>query len=209
MNQKQYIRLSIVLAAPALIASFWLAQQDFVFNKGQIVTCSMDSDYCYHEQMPLNKAETYTEDYAITGIKYKTFYPETFLIVYDFNFPVKIYFDSLYSNEEIDVTSLINGKMLEEKPCMLSETTLRCEEGLFSFTSSFGRIEFVYPDDEVKYRSRILEAKSYFEDYFLIRIAIGFGLFLSIAASYLISSWLIHFIIYGARIGSKKKRPYQ
>lgn len=209
MNQKQYIRLSIVLAVPALIVSFWLAQQDFVFNKGQIVTCSMDSDYCYHEQMPLNKAETYAEDYNLRAIKYDTFYPETFLAIYDFNFPVKIYFNSLYKNEEIDLTDLINGKMLAEKPCMLSEMVISCEESLFPVVSSVGRIEFVYPDDEAKYIDKIREAKSHFEDYSLIRIAIGFGIFLSIAASYLIFSWLVHFIIYGAKIGSQKKRPYQ
>jgi len=169
----------------------------------------MNSDFCYHEHMPLNEAETYAEDYNITAIKYDTFYPETFLEIYNFDFPVRIYFNSIYTDKEIDVTDFINGKMLEKKSCTLYETRLTCKESLFPNASSFGRIEFVYPDDEAKYIDKIREAKSHFEDYSLIRIAIGFGLFLLIAASYLIFSWLIHFIIYGARIGPKKKRPYQ
>lgn len=210
MNQKQYIRLSIVLALPALIVSFWLAQQDFVFNRGQIVSCSMSADFCYHEQMPLSKLEEYANDNANTFIEYGVNSPDSFLAIYDFNFPVRIYFNALYTGEEIEVTDLINGKMLSREACSLSDWNLQliCKNSISPITTSVGRIEFVYPDDEAKYNNNIREAKLLFEDYSLIRMAIGLGLFLLIAASYLIFSWLIHFIIYGARIGAKKKRPY-
>lgn len=209
LNKQQYIRLSIVLAVPTLLFSFWLAQQDFLFNRGQLVSCSIGADFCYQEQMPLSELEEYATKNADIFIEHHLSSPESLLAIYDFNLPVKIYFNSLYTNEEIEVTDLINGKMLSRKPCVLSSLELMCENSLFPTTSSVGRIEFVYSDDEAKYNDIIREAKSHFEDYFLIRTAIGSGLFLSIAASYLVFSWLVHFIIYGTKIGSQKKRPYQ
>lgn len=171
----------------------------------------MSDGFCYQEQMPLEKLEKYINDNAKTFIEYRVYYPDSFLAIYDFNFPVRIYFEARYTNEEIDVTDLINGKMLAREDCWLSEWSLelKCKNSLFPLATSIGRIEFVYPDDEAKFANNITEAKSYFEDYSLIRVAIGFGLFLSIATSYLIFSWLVHYVIYGARIGPKKKRPYQ
>lgn len=207
MNQKQYIRLSIVLAVPTLILSFWLAQQDFVFNRGQFVHCSMSNDDCYYEQMPLNKLEEVANNNTL--IEYKLYYPDAFLGIYDINFPMKIFLSERYSSEEVEVTNVITSKMLETTSCSLSILTLICEEPLFSWASSYGRIEFINPDENQQYIDRIGEAQSHLKDYFLIRTAIGLGIFLSIAASYLIFSWLVHFIIYGAKIGSQKKRPYQ
>lgn len=207
MNQKQYIRLSIVLAVPALIASFWLAQQDFIFNRGQLVSCSMSDDVCYYEQMSLNDLEEVSS--SLNLIEYKVYYPDGFLGIYDINFPMKIFLSERYGPKEVEVTSLINSKMLETKSCSLSFLILRCEEPIFSWASSYGRIEFIDPDEKQQYIDRIREAQSHFKDYFLIRTAIGLGIFLSIAVSYLVFSWLVHFIIYGAKIGSRKKRPYQ
>ena len=207
MNQKQYIRLSIVLAVPALVISFWLAQQDYVFNRGQFVHCSMSDDYCYYQQMSLSELEEAANNNTL--IEYNLHYPEIFLGIYDINFPIKIYLNEMYSPEEIEVTNLINSQMLETKSCSLSVVNLQCKEPLFSWASRYGRIEFINPDEKQQYINRIGEAQSHLKDYFLIRTAIGFGLFLLIAASYLIFSWLVHFIIYGAKIGKPKKRPYQ
>lgn len=211
MNQKQYVRLSIVLAVPALVVSFWLAQQDYIFNRGQLVSCSMIDGFCYQQQMPLDELEKYANDNANTFIEYGVYSPDSLLAIYDFNFPVRIYFNALYTGEEIEVTDSINGKMLSREACSLSDWNMQliCENSISPITTSLGRIEFVYPDDQEKYSNNIREAKLLFKDYSLIRIAIGFGLFLSITASYLIFSWLVHFVIYGAKIGSKKKRPYQ
>lgn len=210
MNQKQYIRLSLVLAIPALVVSFWLAQQDFVFNRGQIVTCSINSDYCYHQQMPLDKVRTYAKDYNIQAIEYDKYSSEKYLGIYNVDFQIKVYLRNQYGGDEIDATNLVSARMLEANSCSLSAThTLICDEPLFSWASSYGRIEFINEDEYQQFLDRITKAQSYFEDYFLIQIAIGFGLFLSIVASYLTLSWLVHFVIYGAKIGKPKKSPYQ
>lgn len=207
MNQKQYIRLSIVLAVPALIASFWLAQQDFIFNRGQLVSCSMSDDECYYEQMSLNDLEEVSS--SLNLIQYNRHSPEVFVGIYDLNFPMRIYFYERYGDKKVDVTNLVDSKMLETKSCSLTGEILNCKEPIFSWTSSFGEIEFINRDEQQQYIDRIGEAQSHLKDYFLIRAAIGLGIFLLIAASYLIFSWLVHFIIYGARIDSKQKPPYQ
>ena len=207
MNQKQYIRLSIVLAVPALIASFWLAQQDFVFNRGQFVYCSMSNGECYYERMSLNDLEEVSS--GLNLIEYNHPSPDVFLGIYDINFPMKIYFHEMYGDKKVDVTNLIDSKVLEKNSCSLTGEILNCEEPIFSWASSYGEIEFINRDGQQQYIDRIGEVHSHLKSYFLIRAAIGIGLFLSIAASYLVFSWLVHFVIYGARIGSNRKRPYQ
>ena len=122
---------------------------------------------------------------------------------------MRFFFDEIHSNEERDVTGLFDIKELEAQHCYLSSLMIICKEPLFAWASTYGRIEFINPDDEQQYFDKVRAAQSYFEDYFLIRIAIGFGLFLSTMVSYLAFSWIVHFIIYGAKIGSQKKRPYQ
>lgn len=207
MNQKQYIRLSTVLAIPALIASFWLAQQDFIFNRGQFVSCSMSDDECYYEQMSLNDLEKVSSSPNL--IEYNHHSPDVFLGIYDLNFPMRIYFYEMYGDKKVDVTNLVDSKILETKSCSLTGEILNCKEPVFSWVSSYGEIEFINRDEQQQYIDRIGEVYSHLKKNFLIRTAIGIGLFLSIAASYLIFSWLVHFIIYGAKIGSQKKRPYQ
>lgn len=212
MNKQQYVRLSIVLAIPALVISFWLAQQDFVFSRGQFVQCSMSNNECYYEQMPLNQLDAIANDTML--IRYGSYYlpsfSERFFGIYDLDFPMRIYFANNDNGRDLDVTSLVNNRLLAKNSCGISiDKSINCEQDIFSFISSSGRIEFINPEDEMTFNRRIEEGQSYFKDDSLIRIAIGFGFFLSFAAAYLIFSWLVHFIIYGAKIGSKKKRPYQ
>nr|WP_181716341.1 hypothetical protein [Psychrobacter sp.]QJS05489.1 hypothetical protein [Psychrobacter sp.] len=208
MNQKQYIRLSIVLAVPALVISFWLAQQDFVFNRGQLVQCSIIKGYCYNEKMSLDDLDEIGNNNNL--LTYSLNSPERLFVIYDLDLPMRFYFQSNDNGRELDITNLMNERLLAENSCSISiGNHINCEQDVFSFASSHGRLEFINPEDDATFINRINEGKSYFKDDSLIRIAISFGLFLSIAAVYLVFSWLVHFIIYGARIGKPKKRPYQ
>ena len=46
MNKKQFYRLTIVLTLPFLMLSWWLSQQDFILERGQQITCDVESNYC-------------------------------------------------------------------------------------------------------------------------------------------------------------------
>lgn len=46
MNKKQFFRLTIVLALPFFILSWWLSQQDFILERGQQITCDVEGNYC-------------------------------------------------------------------------------------------------------------------------------------------------------------------
>ena len=44
--QKQFFRLTVVLILPFIIVSWWLSQQDFILERGQQITCDVESNYC-------------------------------------------------------------------------------------------------------------------------------------------------------------------
>lgn len=136
--------------------------------------------------------------------------PERLFVIYDLDFPMRFYFQRNDDGGELDITNLMNENLLARNACNISTGKhINCKQDVFSFVSPYGRLEFVNPEDEATFINRINEGQSYFKDDSLIRIAISFGLFLSMAAVYLVFSWLVHFVIYGAKIGAQKKRPYQ
>lgn len=204
MNQQQYIRLSIVLAVPTLILSFYLGQQDVFYERGQFVQCSVSESYC---DAMINSSTSHSERH----LRYFVYPSDRFLGLYDINYPMKIYFNTI-DDEMLDVSSLVDSTMLEINNCFIwSQKNIACAntKNILPYLTGEGRIEFINPEDEAAFNAIVEEGESYFKDYTLNRIAEGFGLFLIFATPYLIFSWLVHYVIYGAKIGSKKKRPYQ
>lgn len=207
MNQKQYIRLSIVLAIPTLAFSLYLGQEDVFQERGQFVQCSVSEAHC----SPMINSSQYRSD---RHLNYKVPTSKGFLGLYDIDVPMKIYFETIETvdDEMMDVSHLVDSKILETNNCfMFPDNTISCSNmrEVFPTLLTEGRVEFINPEDEIAFKTIVEEGESYFEDYTFNRIMEGFGLFLIFATPYLIFSWLIHFIIHGARIGSKKKRPYQ
>ncbi len=215
MNQQQYIRLSIVLAIPTLAFSLFLGQEDVFQERGQFVQCSVSEANC----SPMINTSRY--DFSLY-LRYFVYPSDRFLGLYNIDFPIKVYFkvvdsemldaNSLVVDGMLDVSSIINSKNLETSDCFIWEQKdINCSNisDIIPNITTEGRIEFINPEDEIAFNTVVAEGESYFEDYTLNRIVEGFGLFLLFATPYLIFSWLVHFIIYGAKIGSKKKRPYQ
>lgn len=205
MNKQQYTRLSIVLAVPALIISFWLPQQDFNNPRSQIVQCSISSGYCSLMRVTTSGMNDITRE--INFINYNGLSSKHTLALYDLDAPIRVYFENIDNGAMLDVSSLVNGEMLEMNSCILEQRNLICATPLFSFITSTGRIEFINSEDEIAFNAVVREGESYFEDDTLILIAIGFAYFLFAAIPYLILSWIIHFIIYGAKISSKERYP--
>lgn len=204
MSKQQYIRLTLVLAIPILIFSFWLAQQDFIFNRGQFVQCDVNENSCIHIQIPLSELHEINSNNLL--LKYAATSSENFLGLYNFNFPIKVFAPHIYEDREVNISSLISGKTLEEHSCTLHQhLSYNCKKDLLSFTSNSGRIEFINADDYIKFKNITEKGRSYFKDYLPIQIAIGIGFFLFFAILYLIISWLIHFIIHGTKKRLKEK----
>ena len=205
MNQKQYIRLSIVLAVPTLAFSLYLGQEGIFHEKGQFVQCSV-SEYSCSTMMNTYKFQSNMH------LEYFVDSPDGFLGLYDIDVPMKVYFNTI-DDKMLDVSSLVDGKILETSNClMLPKNKIMCGneiQKVLPYLMSEGRIEFINPEDELAFNNIADEGKSYFKNYTFIRVVDGFGLFLIFATPYLIFSWIVHFIIYGAKIGSQKKRPYQ
>ncbi len=205
MSKQQYIRLTLVLAVPVLIFSFWLAQQDFVFNRGQFVQCDINENTCDHIQIPLSALHEINSNNLL--LKYGATSSENFLGLYNFSFPVKVFAPHISEDREVDISSLINNRALEEKLCTLHQgLSFSCNKDLLSFTSNHGRIEFVNQNDAIKFNNIITKGRSFFQDYLVIQIAIGLGFFLFFSFLYLIASWLLHFVIHGAERKSEKKK---
>ncbi|WP_372886882.1 hypothetical protein [Psychrobacter sp.] len=205
MNQKQYIRLSIVLAIPTLAFSLYLGQEGIFHPKGQFVQCSVSKAYC----SPMINTYQFQSD---LHLKYSVGSSDRFLGLYDIDVPMKVYFDTT-DNRMQDVSSLVDGKILETSNCLiLPQNRISCSHHRKKIQPNFasnGRIEFINPEDEIAFNNIAEEGKSYFKNYTFIRIIDGFGVFLILFTPYLIFSWIIHFIIYGAKIGAQRKRPYQ
>jgi len=206
LNQKQYIRLSIVLAVPTLAFSLYLGQQDVFHERGQFVQCSVSEANC-SAMINTSRQKLHKQ------LRYFVYPTDRLLGLYDIDIPMKIFFETI-DGGMLDVSSLVDSKMLETNSCYIwSNKDVHCEyedmRNILPYLLTEGRIEFVNPEDEVAFNAIVQEGESYFEDYILNRIVEGFGIFLILFTPYLIFSWLVHFIIYGARIGSKKKRPYQ
>ncbi|MEG1313765.1 MAG: hypothetical protein RSD40_05575, partial [Bacilli bacterium] len=109
-------------------------------------------------------------------------------------------------DKEVNISSLINGRTLEEHSCTLHQhLSYECKKALLSFTSNSGRIEFINADDYIKFQNITEKGRSYFKDFLPIQIAIGICFFLFFSILYLIISWLIHFIIYGTKKRLKEK----
>ena len=207
LNKPQYIRLSIVLAIPALVISFWLPQQDFDNPRKQLVQCSISRGDCYLMRLTTSGLNDVVKDKFF--IRYNALSSDHTLGLYDLDVPINVYFENIDNGAMLDVSSLVNGKTLEMNGCILEERDLICGTPLLSFITSNGRMEFINSEDEATFNNVIKKGETYFEDDTLILIAMGLGYFLAVAVPYLIFSWLVHFIIYGAKRGSQKKRPYQ
>lgn len=205
MNQQQYIRLSIVLAVPTLILSLYMGQQDVFYERGQFVQCSVSEAYC-------DAMISSSQQQSHRHLSYFVDSSNRFLGLYDIDVPIKVYFYTV-DDKLLDVSSLVDGKILETSNClMLPQNKISCSneiQKVLPYLMSEGRIEFVNPEDELAFNNTVEEGESYFEDYTLNRIVEGFGLFLIFATPYLIFSWLVHYVIYGAKIGPRKKRPHQ
>ena len=206
MNQKQYIRLSIVLAVPTLAFSLYVGQEDVFQERGQFVQCSVSKASC-SAMINTSRYQLYEQ------LRYFVYPTDRLLGLYDIDIPMKVFFNTI-GGEMLDVSSLVDSKMLEKNSCYIwSNKNVHCEpEGMrniLPYLLTEGRIEFINPEDELAFNAIVQEGESYFEDYTLNRIVEGFGIFLILFTPYLIFSWLVHFVIYGAKIGSQKKSPYQ
>jgi hypothetical protein len=204
LSKQQFYRLTLVLAIPLLIFSFWLGQQDFVFNKGQLVQCDVSENSCTFVQVPLSEIDQINNNNLL--LKYGNTSPDKFLGLINFDFPISVFSPHLYEDREVNISSLVNSRTLEGNLCTIHQgLSYSCTKNPLSFTSNYGRIEFINPNDATKFNSVIENGKSHFKDYFLIQTAIGFCFFLAFLISYLIISWLIYFIIYGMKKGSIEK----
>ena len=200
MNRKQYIRLSIVLAVPTLAFSIYLGQEDLFSEKDQFVQCDVSNLNC----SPVIKASMQQTNNSLRYFVYPT---DRLLLLYNIDYPLKIYFQTI-DNETVDVSNLVNSKTLETSYCHLwANKDISCGEirNLPSNVMTQGKIVFINPKDEIAFNNVVAEGESYFKDYTFNRIIEGFLIFLFFAIPYLILSWLIHFIIYGASIGIKNK----
>lgn len=205
MNQQQYIRLSIVLAIPTLAFSLYLGQQDVFHERGQFVQCSVSEANC-SVMVNTSRKELYEQ------LRYFVYPTDRILGLYDIDIPMKIFFNTI-DGEMLDVSSLVDSKMLEKNSCAIwSNKDIHCDyedmKNILPYLLTEGRVEFINPEDEVAFNAIVQEGESYFEDYTLNRIVEGFGIFLILFTPYLIFSWVVHFVIYGAKIGSQKKRTY-
>lgn len=206
MNQKQYIRLSIVLAVPTLAFSLYLGQHDVFQERGQFVQCSVSDAIC----SPM-MSTSYRYHQLYEQVRYYNHSKVGTLALYNIDVPMKVYIQTIDS-KMMDISHLVDSKFLEKNNCdMFTDNTISCSNmfKVFPTLLAEGRVEFINPEDEIAFNTIVEEGESYFEDYTLNRIFEGLLLFLIFATPYLIFSWLVHFIIYGARIGSQKKRPYQ
>jgi len=205
LNQKQYFRLSIVLAVPTLAFSLYVGQEGIFHRKGQFVQCSVSEAYC----SPM--INTYKGQSNI-HLRYFADSPDRFLGLYDIDVPMKVYFNTT-DNGMQDVSNLVDGKILETSNCLIwPQNKISCSQHVKKIQPNFvsdGRIEFINPEDEVAFNNIAEEGKSYFKNYTFIRIIDGFGVFLILFTPYLIFSWLVHFVIHGAKIGAQRKKPYQ
>jgi hypothetical protein len=201
LNQKQYARLSIVLAVPTLVFSFLLAQEDIFHERKQVVTCSVSEASC----SPMVNSSYHASD---RYLRYHVGSFDKFLGLYNIDYPIKVYLQHI-SGDMIDVSSVVDGKTLETMDCLIfPDKSMNCDgDKVRSDTLTEGSIEFINLEDELAFDAIVAEGESYFESYTLNRIVEGFGLFLLFSIPYLILSWIIHFIIYGAKIGSQKKDP--
>lgn len=206
MNQQQYIRLSIVLAIPTLAFSLYLGQHDVFHERGQFVQCSVSEANC---SVMINTPRQKLHE----QLRYFVYPTDRLLGLYDIDIPMKVYFNTI-DDKMLDVSSLVDSKMLEKNSCYIwSNKDVHCDyedvQKILPYLLTEGRVEFINPEDEVAFNAIVQEGESYFEDYTLNRIVEGFGIFLILFTPYLIFSWIVHFVIYGAKIGSQKKRPYQ
>lgn len=203
MSKQQFYRLTLVLVIPLLIVSFWLGQQDFIYKKGQFVQCDVSENSCIFVQMPLSEIDEINNKNLL--LKYDGTSSDKFLGLYNFNFPVNIFSPHISEDKEINVSSLVNSRILEGNLCTInSGLSYSCRNNILSFTSNYGHIEFVNPDDAIEFNNIIENGKSLFKDYFLIQTVIGFGFFLAFLILYLMLSWLIYFILYGLKKNPKK-----
>lgn len=205
LNQKQYIRLSIVLAVPTLAFSLYLGQQDVFHERGQFVQCSVSEASC-SAMINTSRQELHKQ------LRYFVYPNDRLLGLYDIDIPMRIFFQTI-DGEMLDVSTLVDSKMLETNSCSIwPDKIVHCNledtRNILPYLLTQGRIEFINPEDEIAFNNIVEEGESYFENYTLNRIFEGFGLFFIFATPYLILSWLVHFVIYGARIGSKRERPY-
>lgn len=206
MNQKQYIRLSIVLAVPTLAFSLYLGQEDVFQERGQLVQCSVSEASC----SPMINT---SGDALYNQLRYYVYPTDRLLGLYNIDIPMKFFFQTI-DGEMLDVSSLVDSKMLETNSCYIwSNKDVHCDyeymRSILPYLLTEGRIEFINQEDELAFNAIVQEGESYFEDYTLNRIVEGFGIFLILFTPYLFFSWLVHFVIYGARIGSERERPYQ
>ena len=192
MNKKQFFRLTIVLVIPFAILSWWLSQQDFIFERGQQISCNVEENSCGPVfSFSLKK---YNEMNNNNFLKYSNHDGETIIFLTNFKYPIgPAYFSDIENNRKIidpDANPYITANTLENMGCSISFNNYFCQD-------ISGRFSFKDNNDAEKFKNLIQTAKKKFEKAETIRFGIASFIFLGILFSYFVISFIIKFIIYG------------
>ncbi|MFW1950488.1 hypothetical protein [Acinetobacter beijerinckii] len=197
MNKKQFYRLTLVLTLPFFILSWWLSQQDFILERGQQITCDVESNYCDSVFSFPQRIYAEMNNY---GLRYSLHDDESIIILKNFNYPIgPVYFLDYETNEKIidpDADLSMTSSRLETKGCTISSMHYFCSD-------SSGKFRFTNIEDAKKFENLINTAKDKLKRSDKIRVGIALAIFLAILLCYFIFSFLIKFIIYGVKKSDK------
>lgn len=198
MNKKQFFRLTIVLALPFFILSWWLSQQDFILERGQQITCDVEGNYC--DSVYSFPQEVYAE-INTHGLRYSLHDGESIIFLKNFTYPIgPVYFLNYETNEKVvdpDADLSMTSSRLESEGCTISTMHYFCSD-------SSGKFNFTNTEDAKKFDSLINTAKNNLKQSDKLRIGIALAIFLAIFLCYFILSFLIKFIIHGSKKSDKE-----
>ena len=207
MHKKQFFRLTVVLILPFLILSWWLSQQDFILERGQQITCDVESNYCRSvSSFPVQYFDVISENNG--KISYADAYRENIIFFENFKYPIEAkYFDE--SKELYIVDIQITAETLEKYSCRISgfyglnDFNYSCPIEYVPFYRNSGKFKFLNPNDYNEFQNLNTVAKKELNNVKTTRIWIATALFFAIFIGYLIISFLIKFILYGIKKSDK------
>lgn len=202
MTSSQFKRLTIILVLPMFFFSWWLAQQDFVLERGQQINCDVAEQSCLEPfLLPLRVIESV--EYGGGGLLYSD-NPESIVSLNGFNYPI----EASYFNETIKdkaVAPEITATSLESFDCRISglyELRYNCSPDNVSIEISSGNIKFLDQKDAEQFNNLIWQAKEKLAKIKSLRAWIAVALFAVFFLSYLALAFAIKFVVYGLK--SKK-----
>lgn len=194
------------MAIPFLAMSWWLSQQDFIFERGQQVNCDVEGNTCSLVQSFPIKYYDEIHD-GLHQLNYSTHDGESIVLLENFNYPIKAtYYDEAQSRE-IEFPELTAEK-LKEYGCQINGNlgfSYSCSLDHLSFEQNSGKFQFVKDSDAIKFKNLMSVAKSELKHSETIRIWLALSFFLGFFISFFLIALVIRFVIYGFAANNKKQ----